>query len=123
MATADIRDFVIRSTTHPRYNYNNITENRPIEVLLQKLENILQSNKGDVFGDPDYGCNLEHYLWRTDAPKESIRRTIYEQVNKYIAELFNYGFEATVELYEGTYRDIMYVNITVQDNTVNFVLK
>ena len=123
MATADIRDFVIRSATNARYRVGNVTENRPIEVLLQKLENILQSNKGDILGDPDFGCNLEYYLWRTDAPKESIRRTIYEQVNQYIPELFSYNFKADVELYEGTYRDIMYVNITIQDNEVNFNLR
>lgn len=116
-------DFNIRGTDHPRYNQYRITEERRIELLLQKLELCLMTNKGEVLGDPDFGCDLEYYLWRTDASKESIKSTIYEQVNRYISELLNYDFKAEVEIFEGTVRDIMFINITVKNSDVSFVIK
>ena len=116
-------DLNIRGVNHPKYNQYRILEDRPIEIIVQKLENILFTNKGDIFGDPEFGCDLEYYLWRTDAPKESIQRTIYEQIDTYIPELRSYNFSVSVELYEGTVKDIMYINITIQDTNISVIYK
>lgn len=123
MPSKNIKDLNIRGENHPKYNEYRILEDRPIEIMIQKLENILFSNKGDVFGDPEFGCDLQFYLWRTDAPKESIQRNIYEQIDKYIPELRNYNFNINVELYNGTVKDIMYVNIKIEEISVTIIYK
>lgn len=123
MPTSDIRDLYILTKGHPKYNEYKLTENDPTRFVVQKLENLLMSNTGDVLGDPNYGCNLQHYLWNTGATSETIKRIIYEQVSKYIPEAFNLNFKLNIDLYEGTVRDIMYINVTIQESNVNFVLK
>ena len=123
MIANNTTDFNVRGTNHPRYNQYRITEERRIELLLQKLETCLMTNKGEVLGDPNFGCDLEYYLWKTDASKETIKTIIYEQVNKYIPELLDYNFKAEIELYEGTYRDIMFINITIKNSEVQFTIK
>lgn len=123
MSAKNKKDLNIRGIYHPKYNAYRILEDRPIEIIVQKLESILFANKGDVLGDPDFGCNLQYYLWRTDAPKESMQRTIYEQIDKYIPELRDYTFSVSVDLYQGTVKDIMYVNIKIEDMSVTIIYK
>lgn len=123
MPAKNTKDLNIRGINHPKYNSTRILEDRPIELIIQKLENILFSNKGDVFGDPDFGCDLQFYLWRTDAPKESIQRNIHEQINKYIPEINQYNYSVNLDLYQGTVKDIMYVNIKIEETSVTVIYK
>jgi hypothetical protein len=122
MPSANIVDFNIRGINHPKYNSRRILEDRPIEFVVQKLENILFTNKGDVLGDPNFGSNLEYYLWSTNVPTSKIKREIEDQINIYLNELNRYDYEFSVDLYEGTVRDILYVNFKIRDVDINFVL-
>lgn len=122
MPRANIKDLNIRGVEHPKYNDRRIIEDRPIEVLVQKLENILFSNTGDVLGDPDFGANLEYYLWSTNVPANRIEKEIQEQINTYLDELNTYDYEFNVELYEGTVRDILFINFRIRDVDVDFVI-
>jgi hypothetical protein len=122
MPTANIKDFNIRGIEHPKYNSNRILEDRPIEFIVQKLENILFTNKGDVLGDPNFGANLEYYLWSTNVPSSKIQREIENQINIYLDELNRYDYDFNVELFEGTIRDILFVNFRIRDVEVDFVL-
>jgi len=122
MPTANIKDLNIRGVGHPKYNDRRIIEDRPIEFIVQKLENILFTNQGDVLGDPNFGANLEYYLWSTNVPAKKIQKNIQIQIDEYLNELNTYDYDFSVDLYEGTVRDILYINFRIRDIDVNFVL-
>jgi len=122
MPTANIKDLNIRGVEHPKYNDRRIIEDRPIEFIVQKLENILFTNQGDVLGDPNFGANLEYYLWSTNVPANRIEKEIQEQIDIYLDELNTYNYEFSVDLFEGTVRDILYVNFRIRDIDVDFVV-
>lgn len=123
MASADIKDFTVRYKGHPRYNSSQIIEDRPIEFIIQKIEMILYTNKGEILDDPDFGCNLEYYLWSTKVPVTKIQKDIQNQINEYIPELNTINYNLDVNVFEGTVRDILRININIQDTEINFVLK
>jgi hypothetical protein len=122
MPTANIKDLNIRGREHPKYNDRRIIEDRPIEFIVQKLENILFTNQGDVLGDPNFGANLEYYLWSTNVPATRIEKEIQDQIDIYLDELNTYDYEFNVELFEGTVRDILFVNFRIRDVDVDFVI-
>jgi phage baseplate assembly protein W len=121
MANLNIRDLNIRYVGHPKYNSKRIVEDRTLEIIIQKLEMLLYTNKGDVFGDPEFGTNLEYLLWSTNVPVEKIKNEIQTQINKYVSELNTYQYKLSVNLFEGTVRDILFINITIKDNEISFV--
>jgi hypothetical protein len=123
MPQSDIRDFNIRGVSHPKYSSTRIIEDRTIEFVIQKLENVLFSSKGDVLGDSDFGANLEYYLWSTNVPVSKIENEIKLQISNYIPELSLYQYTLSVDIYQGTYRDILQINIKIKDTNVNFVLR
>ncbi len=123
MPQADIRDFNIRGKGHPKYSSTRVIEDRTIEFVVQKLENLLFTNKGDLLGDPDFGANLEYYLWTTNVPVAKIEAEIKNQITQYIPELNQMQYTLSVEIYEGTVRDILQLNFKIKDTKVNFVVK
>ena len=123
MALKDVKDLVIRYLGHPRYEVDRIVEDDEVEVIVQKLEMILFTNKGEVLGDIDIGCNLEFYLWQTRITTGNLKSKVEEQIAVYIPELSMIGFTLDVVLYEGTLRDILYLNFVIKGYNIDFVFE
>lgn len=123
MPNADIRDYNIRYQGHPKYNSRRVIEDRTIEFVVQKLENLLFTNKGDILGDPGCGTNIEYYLWSTKVPVEKIEKEIRDQIDIYIPELNQMDYRLNLDLFKGTVRDILYINFVIKDNEIDFVIK
>jgi phage baseplate assembly protein W len=123
MALRDTKDLVIRYDGHPKYEIDRIIEDDEVEVIVQKLEMILFTNKGEVLGDVEIGCNLEYYLWETRITTGNLKSKVEEQISMYIPELINLGYEFSVELYEGTLQDILYLNFVIKGYNIEFVFE
>jgi len=123
MALKDVKDLVIRYPGHPKYEPGRIVEDDEIEVIVQKLEMILFTNKGEVLGDNDIGCNLEYYLWQTRITTGNLKQKVEEQITKYIPELIRLGYTFDVLLYEGTLRDILYLNFVIKGYNIEFIFE
>lgn len=115
-------DFYIKYDGHPRYHSQKIVENDVVEVIVQKLEMVLFTNKGSLYGNPDIGCDLEYYLWSTKVPDTEIKNTVVSQINKYVPELNDIGYTLDLKLYEGEYRDILYLNFTINGYNYTMVM-
>lgn len=123
MPGANIRDLNIRDKKHPKFSPTRVEENRSIEFVIQKLENLLFTNKGDVLGDDNFGCDLEYYLWSTNVPVSKIESNVKEQIDQYIPELNSIGYTSNIQLYEGTVRDILLLDFKIKDVSINFFVR
>jgi len=123
MALKDVKDLIIRYPGHPKYDSSRIIEDDEVEVIVQKLEMLLFTNKGEVLGDTNIGANLEYYLWQTRVTTGNLKSKVEEQISKYIPELIILGYTFDVSLYEGTLRDILYLNFVVKGYNVEFVFE
>lgn len=123
MALKDVKDLVIRYPGHPKYEPDRIIEDDEVEVIVQKLEMILFTNKGEVLGDIDLGVNLEYYLWQTKVTTGNLKFKVEEQIVKYIPELIKIGYTFDLQLYEGTLRDILYLNFVIKGYNIDFIFE
>jgi len=123
MALRDVKDLVIRYPGHPKYEPDRIIEDDEIEVIVQKLEMILFTNKGEVLGNLDIGANLEYYLWQTRVTTGNLKNKVEEQIITYIPELIAIGYTFDVQLFEGTLRDILYLNFVIKGYNIDFVFE
>lgn len=119
----DYKDLYIKYDGHPRFHSKRIVEDDILETIVQKLEVLLFTNKGDIYGEPNLGCNLEYLLWETKIPSSEIRKNITKQIDIYIPELNQIGYDFTIELYEGSYRDILYLNFVIKGYNFEMLLK
>ena len=123
MALRDVKDLVIRYPGHPKYEEGRIVEDDEIEVIVQKLEMILFTNKGEVLGNLDIGANLEYYLWQTRVTTGNLKNKVEEQIATYIPELIAIGYSFDIQLFEGTLRDILYLNFVIKGYNIDFIFE
>jgi phage baseplate assembly protein W len=120
MAEFDFRDLYIGYPGHPRFKVNRIITDDIIRVIIQKYEMILFTNKGELFGDPDFGADLEKLLHETRISAPGVRNIIIQQINKYIPELIdvNYVLKVSFEQDPERFQDVMVVEFTIADYEV-----
>lgn len=119
----DYKDIYIKYDGHPRFHSEKIIEDDVVETIVQKLEMVLFSDKGSLLGAPDYGCNLEYFLWETKVPSTNLKTLISNQINLYIPELNTIGYSFNLELYEGSFRDILYLNFVIKGYNYELLMK
>ena len=120
MAEFDFRDFYIGYEGHPRFTINKIITDDIIRVIVQKYEMILFTNKGELFGDPNFGCDLTKLLYETKISAEAVKSTIIVQINTYISELqgTNYTLEVTFQQDPENYQDVLQIDFQLADYEV-----
>jgi hypothetical protein len=117
-------DFYIGYPGHPRFRDPGVIEDDIIRVIIQKYEMILFTNKGEVFGDLDFGANLEELLFETKLSAEAIEGMINTQIVKYISELSGTNYTLTVSFFEDPerYQDYMEILLNIRDYEVYTVV-
>lgn len=121
----NISDFVIRYKGHFKFNSSKLIENSPIEVIVQKLENLLFTNRGEVMGSSGFGmgADIEYMLWETKIPNHIIKQRIKQQISKYIPELDVMGYDISEKIYEGKNgeNDILSLDFVIKGYNISFV--
>jgi hypothetical protein len=117
-------DFYIGYPGHPRFRDPGVIEDDVIRVIIQKYEMILFTNKGEVFGDLDFGGNLEEILFETKLSADTIEGMLNTQISKYISELSGTNYSLTVSFFEDPerYQDYMEIFFQIKDYEVYTVV-
>jgi len=120
MSNFNFTDFYIKYPGHPRFTDFNLVESDVISVIVQKYEMIIFTNKGDVFGDNNFGGNLEYYLFETKLASEFIESELKSQIDTYISEISSTPYTLTVSFFEDPeiYQDCMEISFKIQDYEV-----
>lgn len=120
MAAFDFTDFYVLYRGHPRYRNGEVIESEIIDVIIQKYEVMLFTNRGEVLGAPDFGANLLELLYQTKVSALTVKDRIEEQIQDYIPELFQTNYSLNVVFVQDpeNYQDIMFVNLRLADRDV-----
>ena len=124
MAELDFRDHYLGYLGHPRFIINKIVEDDAIRVVIQKYEMILFTNKGDLLGDPDFGCDLQRILFQTKVSAQGVKKVILQQIEKYIPELSSANFTLETTFFQDpeNYQDVLQIDFTLADYEVYAVI-
>jgi phage baseplate assembly protein W len=124
MAEFDFRDFYIGYESHPRFTINKIIVDDLVRVIVQKYEMIIFTNKGELYGDPNFGCDLTKLLFETKISAEGVKGIITNQINEYIPELSLTNYTLDVEFREDPerYQDVMIIDLRFAGYEVNAVI-
>lgn len=118
---SDFKDFYIKFPGHPKFNDVEIIEDEIIKVIIQKIEMIIFTNRGELLGDPDFGADMLRYLHSTSVNADFVKSDLAQQFSRYIPELSNIGYELDVKFAKNPveFSDIMLVSINIRGFEVN----
>lgn len=114
-------DIYAKQTQDPTYNSSTLEIRDQYEMLLQHIKMILFGRKGEVLGDPDFGVNLDDYVFEIGLSNDSIKEKIVEQFQKYIPGYDTFNIDIDVKFYKGTIDDICTIDILI-DGKRSFTL-
>lgn len=120
MASFDFTDFYILYRGHPRYRKGEIHESELVNIIIQKYEVMLFTNKGEVFGQPNFGADILEFLYETKVSATFVKEKIQEQIQKFIPELLRINYSLNVVFVQDpeNYQDIMFINLRFADRDV-----
>lgn len=97
----------------PRYSPSALEIRNALVNLLQKIEMLLYTEKGSVLCLPDYGVNLEKYIFESNVSGEYIRSEIKLQIMKYVMSRDDsqYNVDVKVSFHEKPNSSIGYMCI------------
>lgn len=106
-------DLYLRIEGDPNYEPNQIEVQDEVVILLQQIEMVLFTDKGDILGSPNLGVDLERLLYSLTVSEGVIRSAIYNQIVNYCPLARKYKVDVSVKIYKGTARDIGVVDILI----------
>ena len=119
-----INELYIRSPHDPNYagpvvlHHNNI-----VEQILTRIKMILGTVPGSVLGSPEFGVDIERYVFSTNFNAQHIESLINQQINKYVQPIaMDYDIKCKVEFGRATEEedyDVINVFINVH-KTIGF---
>lgn len=114
---ASLRDFYFREPGDPRFREDQLEVSDDLESTLQQIQMTIFTNKGEVLGEPDFGVDLEKYLFEFDIDPFNVALAASDQINKYVGETRKRRINVKPSLYsdEKGNRDILVLLIDVPE--------
>lgn len=106
-------EFYVRSLGDPGYNSDKLQQDDEIAMLLTQIETILFTKKGSVLGSPDFGANLEDYVYELRYNEYLIKKAINEQLVRYVPLSKKYPVSIEVDFTEELNRHVMFLDIRI----------
>lgn len=116
-------DFYIKSKLHKDYDPDMLEITDDMAILISKIQTLIFTNKGEVLGDPNFGCDIPKLLWQTNLNATDIQNQIYEQIQTYISNISNYKYDVQFYLLPGTIQDIGLIEININNVTLSAAFK
>ncbi len=114
---AHLRDFYTRTMDDPKYLGDRVEISDDLESTIQQVKMTLFTKKGEVLGEPDFGLDLNKYLFEYDLDPMSLSHEATSQVNKYVAEARKRQITVNPSLYpdDRANRDILVLLIDIPE--------
>lgn len=83
---AQVRDFYLRSSNDPAFRPDQLEVYDDLESMLQQIKMTLFTQKGEVLGEPNFGVDVEKYLFEFSIDPLLLTREAAAQINTYVGE-------------------------------------
>ena len=79
-----IKEIYIRGDKDPYYDDTIIDYQNEVESVISQIRMILGTLNGQVFGDYDFGIDLEYMVFNTKYASNKIMEKLNDEIDKYV---------------------------------------
>ncbi len=113
-----LRDIYTIPEEEPRYKNNVLEVTGELDEIIQQVDMILFTNKGDVLCMPEFGCNLGKYLFDTTFNEQQIKNIVMNQIRSFIYLDGSYNVDVDVNFVKWDYNVAMIVDLNINNKKV-----
>lgn len=106
-------DFYVKTLGDPNYDPTKVHTESELAQLIGQIETTLFTNRGEVLGEPDFGCNLEDLVYSLNYNEQQVQDVVKQQLDVYVPLAKKYDVKTTVAFYRGEVRDIAQIDIKI----------
>lgn len=106
-------EFYVKDIGEPNYQPDKIQQDAELSMLLTQIETVLFTRKGQVLGNPEFGANLEDYVYSFRYNDYMIKKVLVEQLNMFVPLAQKYNVDVGVDFVENSDHHVMFLDITV----------
>lgn len=92
---ATIQDFYMRSENDPKYKKDILENSDELEEAITQIKMTLLTEKGEVLGEPDFGIDVNKYLFEYEIDPFALSEQAYSQLEVYVAASRTHDIEVT----------------------------
>ncbi len=108
-----IQEIYIRQPEDPKFNATTLDFSDEYEIIISKIFMILNTRKGEVLGDYNFGVSLEDLLFTFEINDTEIETKVLNQIRTYIPESIKFDIKLSVKRYRGEVRDIILLDFII----------
>lgn len=108
-------EFYIKAKGDPNFDRNKLESSSEISKILTQIELILFTRRGDVMGNPEFGANLEDYVYSLSYNDYLLKNIVAEQIYRFVPLARKYNIEVDVEFTQEVDRHVVFVDIRVDN--------
>lgn len=117
-----LRDIYAIPNAEGRYKSGVMEVNNELDEIIQQVDCLLFTRKGEVLMMPDFGCDLHKYFFDTYWNKNAIKHMIESQINTYIYLDGKYKVNVEVEFVKWEFNVAMIVDLIINGKKVSSYL-
>lgn len=106
-------EFYVKNIGEPGYKSDVMQHDSELSMLLTQIQTVLFTKKGEVLGEPDFGANLEDYVYELRYNDYQLKKIVDDQLALYVPLASQYNVSVGVELAEEVDRHVVFLDITV----------
>jgi hypothetical protein len=114
---AQLRDFYTRTTDDSKYLSDRVEVSDDLESAIQQVKMTLFTKKGEVLGEPDFGVDIDSYLFEYSIDPHTLGKDANGQINKYVGEARKRQITVTPSIYpdDRANRDVFVLLINIPE--------
>lgn len=93
--------------------------NDKFDFLLQEIEILFDTSKGEVLGEDNFGTEFEDFIWDLNVSNTYISNYVKNKINNYTISGKFFNIDVNTKILRGTESDIILVEIGIKDPESN----
>lgn len=106
-------EFYIKKKGDPRFDKSQMEIDGDISEIMIQLETLLFTSKGSVLGDPDFGLNLDDYVYSFRYNDNMLVGVVSDAIDKYVPLSKKYNVDVTVDFTDEVDRHLVFISIVI----------
>lgn len=108
-------ELYIKAIGDPNYRNDQMESDEEIQMMLTQIETLIFTNKGDVMGDPEFGLNLEDYVYSFMYNDDMLKGVVGNAISRYVPLSTKYPVNVDVLYTAESDRNAVYIDIIIDN--------
>lgn len=106
-------ELYIKAIGDPNFSDDQLQSDEEIQLMLTQIETLIFTNKGEVMGQPDFGLNLEDYVYSLMYNDDMLKGVVSNAISRWVPLSSKFPVDVNVDYTTESDRNAVYIDIII----------